>query len=133
MAFQITRPEATKSALELLCYFSPYQNNVQMTDLTPKLRAFCAESEEVRGYAQRGFVAYCRCVYMAKDKKTFQISNYKLDKYAASLGLAKSPRLRFLERDKKVMTAMKGKVRFYRSSYSFFCIHTRILCDKKRV
>lgn len=91
-----------------------------MTDLTPKLRAFCAESEEVRGYAQRGFVAYCRCVYMAKDKKTFQISNYKLEKYAASLGLAKSPRLRFLERDKKVMTAMKGNSRFHSCRFSSF-------------
>ena len=80
-----------------------------MTDLTPKLRAFCAESEEVRGYAQRGFVSYCKCVYLAKDKDTFQIANYKLDKYAASLGLAKAPRLRFLERDKKVMSAMKSE------------------------
>ena len=80
-----------------------------MTDLTPKLRAFCAETEEVRGYAQRAFTAYCKSVYLAKDKKTFNIVNYKLDKYAASLGLAKAPRLRFLERDKKVMTAMKSK------------------------
>ena len=36
---------------------------------------------------------------MSKDKKIFQIQNYKLDKYAASLGLAVTPRLRFLERD----------------------------------
>merc|ERR1711992_367064 len=81
-----------------------------MTDLTPKLRAFCAESEEVRGYAQRAFVAYCKRVYLASDKKTFNITEYKLDKYAGSLGLAKSPRLRFLERDRKVMSSMKEKI-----------------------
>ena len=86
-----------------------------MTDLTPKLRAFCAESEEVRGYAQRAFVAYCKCVYLARDKKTFNITEYKLDKYAGSLGLAKSPRLRFLERDRKVMSSMKGKFFFFES------------------
>lgn len=84
-------------------------NRKKMTDLTPKLRAFCAETEEVRGYAQRAFTAYCKSVYLAKDKKTFNIVNYKLDKYAASLGLAKAPRLRFLERDRKVMTAMKSE------------------------
>ena len=51
------------------------------------------------GYATRAFQAYCKSVHLSKDKKIFQIQNYKLDKYAASLGLAVTPRLRFLERD----------------------------------
>jgi len=74
-------------------------NKDRMTDLTPKLRAFTAESEEIKGYATRAFQAYCKSIHLSKDKKIFQIQNYKLDKYAASLGLAVTPRLRFLERD----------------------------------
>ena len=113
-------------------------NKDRMTDLTPKLRAFTAESEDIKGqgpsgdprtaksesafsifertgqvrgslepgtvtvflgYATRAFQAYCKSVHLSKDKKIFQIQNYKLDKYAASLGLAVTPRLRFLERD----------------------------------
>ena len=60
------------------------------------LRRYC---NCILGYATRAFQAYCKSVHLSKDKKIFQIQNYKLDKYAASLGLAVTPRLRFLERD----------------------------------
>ena len=46
---------------------------------------------------------------MAKNKKLFKLDTLDLDKIASSLGLAKTPRLRFLKTQKSSILAEKAK------------------------
>ena len=42
-------------------------NPEKLSDITPKLRSLCAEREEIKGYAQRAFVAYAKHVHLQKE------------------------------------------------------------------
>lgn len=66
-----------------------------------KMEAYLAQSTELKESAQRAFVAYIKSVHMTKNKKVFNVETIDFDEYAKSLGLAVTPRVRFLQRIKK--------------------------------
>jgi ATP-dependent RNA helicase DDX10/DBP4 len=66
-----------------------------------KMEAYIAQSTELKESAQRAFVAYIKSVYLMKNKKVFDVEKINFDDYARSLGLAVTPRVRFLQRIKK--------------------------------
>ncbi|KAI1903519.1 hypothetical protein AGOR_G00028030 [Albula goreensis] len=72
-------------------------NNVQQ-----KLEAFLAQEKEQKERAQRCFVSYLRSVYLMKNKDVFDAFLLPLEQYAASLGLAVAPRVRFLNKARKL-------------------------------
>lgn len=63
-----------------------------------KLEAFLAQNPELKANAQRAFVSYVKSVFLMKDKEVFNVQALNTDAYARSLGLAVSPRIRFLQR-----------------------------------
>lgn len=62
------------------------------------MEAFLARDPNLKATAQRAFVAYAKSVFLMKNKDVFDVQALDTDKYAHSLGLAVSPRIRFLER-----------------------------------
>lgn len=66
-----------------------------------KMEAYLAQSQELKDSAQRAFLAYLKSVYLTKNKKIFNVESINFDEYAKSLGLAVTPRVRFLQRLKK--------------------------------
>ncbi|XP_020283015.1 probable ATP-dependent RNA helicase DDX10 [Pseudomyrmex gracilis] len=70
-----------------------------------KLEALLARDVTLKESAQRAFVAYVKSVFLMKDKQIFNVHALNTDAYAKSLGLAIPPRIRFLQRMQKKMSA----------------------------
>lgn len=70
-----------------------------------KIESFLAQNQELKMSAQRAFVAYIKSVVLMKNKKIFNVDALDTDAYAKSLGLEVSPRIRFLQRIRKVKAA----------------------------
>ncbi|XP_073986464.1 probable ATP-dependent RNA helicase DDX10 [Rhodnius prolixus] len=67
-----------------------------------KIEALLAKDINLKASAQRAFVAYAKYVFLMKDKSVFNIKAIDTDKYARSMGLVISPRIRFIAKaDKK--------------------------------
>ncbi|KAJ8342821.1 hypothetical protein SKAU_G00327490 [Synaphobranchus kaupii] len=77
-------------------------NPEKLTSVQQKLEAFLAQEMEQKGRAQRCFVSYLRSIYLMKNKDVFDVFQLPLDQYAASLGLAVAPRVRFLNKARKL-------------------------------
>ncbi|XP_060887417.1 probable ATP-dependent RNA helicase DDX10 [Labrus mixtus] len=73
-------------------------NSEKMQNVQQKLEAFLAQEKEQKERAQRCFVSYLRSVYLMKNKEVFDVFKLQLQEYAASLGLAVAPRVRFLSK-----------------------------------
>ena len=67
-----------------------------------KAEAHLASDPELRESAQRAFQSYLKSVFLMRDKNTFDVFALDTDAFAASLGLAKPPRVRFLQRQIKI-------------------------------
>lgn len=77
-------------------------NPNQMISPQAKIEALLAKDLNLKASAQRAFVAYAKFVFLMKDKTVFNIKAIDTDKYARSLGLVISPRIRFIAKaDKK--------------------------------
>ncbi|XP_041749790.1 probable ATP-dependent RNA helicase DDX10 isoform X2 [Coregonus clupeaformis] len=76
-------------------------NPEKLASVQQKLEAFLAQEKEQKERAQRCFVSYLRSVYLMKNKEVFDVFQLKLQEYAASLGLAVAPRVRFLNKAQK--------------------------------
>lgn len=63
-----------------------------------KIEAALAQNTELKASAQRAFVSYVRSIYLMRNKDIFNVFKLDLEKYAKSLGLIVTPRVRFLER-----------------------------------
>merc|ERR1712115_680619 len=73
------------------------------------MAALLASDKVLKESAQRAFNSYIKSVYLMKNKKVFNVNKINLDKFAESLGLATTPRVRFLERqEKNPVKQMKG-------------------------
>jgi len=66
-----------------------------------KMAAMLASDKTLKESAQRAFNSYVKSVYLMKNKNVFNVNKINLDKFAESLGLATTPRVRFLERQEK--------------------------------
>ncbi|KAK7880452.1 hypothetical protein WMY93_032909 [Mugilogobius chulae] len=72
-------------------------NPLKLQSVQQKLESFLAQEKEMKERAQRCFVSYLRSVHLMKNKQVFDVSALNLQEYAASLGLAVAPRVRFLQ------------------------------------
>ena len=66
-----------------------------------KMAAYLASDKALKDSAQRAFNSYIKSVYLMKNKNVFNVNSIDLTKFAESLGLATTPRVRFLERQEK--------------------------------
>jgi len=67
-----------------------------------KMAALCAADRNLKESAQRAFNSYVKSVFLMKNKQVFKVDSIDLAKFAHSLGLASAPRVRFLDRQKKL-------------------------------
>jgi len=71
-----------------------------------KMAALLAADRNLKESAQRAFTSYVKSVALMKNKEVFDVTSINLGKFAESLGLATTPRVRFLDRQNK----LKSKV-----------------------
>ncbi|KAI9862096.1 MAG: ATP-dependent RNA helicase dbp4 [Trichoglossum hirsutum] len=64
-----------------------------------QLQNMCFKDPELKYIGQKAFVSYVRSVHTQKDKGIFKIKELPLEEFAASLGLAGAPRIKFLNGD----------------------------------
>ncbi|NWU89651.1 DDX10 helicase, partial [Upupa epops] len=83
-------------------------NPEKLTDIQKRMQAFLAQDQELKEKAQRCFVSYLRSVYLMKNKEVFDVFKLPLAEYALSLGLAMAPRVRFLQKVKKQLSAKEA-------------------------
>ncbi|XP_054483154.1 probable ATP-dependent RNA helicase DDX10 [Anoplopoma fimbria] len=84
-------------------------NPDKLQNVQQKLEAFLAQEKEQKERAQRCFVSYLRSVYLMKNKGVFDVFKLQLQEYAASLGLAVAPRVRFLSKAQAQKTEREGR------------------------
>ena len=75
-----------------------FLNEDHQTSIRRKAEALCARDVELKASAQRAFKSYFKSVYLMKDKEVFNVRSLDKDRYAQSLGLVITPRIRFLEK-----------------------------------
>ncbi|XP_005149796.3 probable ATP-dependent RNA helicase DDX10 [Melopsittacus undulatus] len=80
-------------------------NPEKLTDIQKRMQSFLAQDQELKERAQRCFVSYLRSVYLMKNKEVFDVFKLPLAEYALSLGLAMAPRVRFLQKVQKQLSA----------------------------
>lgn len=73
-----------------------------MTSIQRKIQASLASDNELKAEAQRAFQSYLKSIFLMKDKTVFDVFQLNTDAFAASLGLAVAPRVRFLQRQLKI-------------------------------
>ncbi|XP_061230410.1 probable ATP-dependent RNA helicase DDX10 [Neopsephotus bourkii] len=83
-------------------------NPEKLTDIQKRMQAFLAQDQELKERAQRCFVSYLRSVYLMKNKEVFDVFKLPLAEYALSLGLAMAPRVRFLQKVQKQLSAKEA-------------------------
>ncbi|XP_065057141.1 probable ATP-dependent RNA helicase DDX10 isoform X1 [Rhopilema esculentum] len=80
----------------------------KMQSIQNKLASFCAQSQEMKYWAQRSIVSYARSVFLQSNKKVFDVQKLPIKEYAISLGLPVPPRIRFMKKlEKKIGSAKK--------------------------
>ncbi|GIL64765.1 hypothetical protein Vafri_18644 [Volvox africanus] len=73
-------------------------NPAKQQAVTPALQALLSKDQELKEFAQKALVAYLRSVFLQPRKDVFNVAALPVEDFAASLGLASVPRLRFLRR-----------------------------------
>ncbi|GIL77456.1 hypothetical protein Vretifemale_6898 [Volvox reticuliferus] len=86
-------------------------NPAKQQAVTPALQALLSKDQELKEFAQKALVAYLRSVFLQPHKDVFNVAALPVEDFAASLGLASVPRLRFLRRvrGKQEVVEMGGK------------------------
>jgi ATP-dependent RNA helicase DDX10/DBP4 len=64
-----------------------------------QLQNMCFQDPALKYLGQKAFMTYVKSVYLQKDKEVFQLKEYDLEAYAASLGLPGTPRIKFMKGD----------------------------------
>ena len=73
-------------------------NPSKQQSIERKLAALLAGDRMLKETAQRAFTSYVKSLHLMKNKAVFNVSSLDLDKFAESLGLVNTPRVRFLHR-----------------------------------
>ncbi|GFR52266.1 hypothetical protein Agub_g14801, partial [Astrephomene gubernaculifera] len=86
-------------------------NPARQQAVSPSLQALLSKDTELKDFAQKALVAYCRSVFLQPRKAVFDVAALPLPEYAASLGLASVPKLRFMKkvRGKQQVLELGGK------------------------
>lgn len=97
----------------------PIKMNAQKKEqsIAKQIQGLLFRFNELKTLAQKSFVSYLRSIYLQKDKSTFKINELAndkslLEKYAKSMGLVGSPKIKFKGQEKeKEMKEKKNKPR----------------------
>ncbi|XP_031359167.1 probable ATP-dependent RNA helicase DDX10 [Photinus pyralis] len=73
-------------------------NPIKLQNPIKKMEALLVKFVALKESAQRAFKNYIKYVYLMKDKSVFDVHSLDTDSFARSLGLAVTPRVRFLQR-----------------------------------
>ncbi|GAB2277814.1 DEAD-box ATP-dependent RNA helicase 32 [Dionaea muscipula] len=76
-------------------------NRNRMLSVSPMLAALLVKISELQGVARRAFVTYLQAMRKRKDKEVFDVTKLPINEFSASLGLPMTPKIRFLNRNKK--------------------------------
>lgn len=79
------------------------------------MEAFLARDPEMKERAKRAFVSYGKSVFMMRNKAVFKFEALNMEAFAKSLGLAVTPRIRYVERGlaaQKKKAAVTTKIEF---------------------
>ncbi|GAA5839325.1 hypothetical protein JCM9279_005906 [Rhodotorula babjevae] len=70
-------------------------NDKKKQSIRSQLQSAAFQFPEIKFLAQRAFISYVRSIHLQKDKSVFKLDALPLDEYAASLGLAGAPKIKF--------------------------------------
>ncbi|GAA5952057.1 hypothetical protein JCM21900_006237 [Sporobolomyces salmonicolor] len=73
-------------------------NEKKKQTIRSQLQSAAFQFPEIKFLAQRAFISYVRSVYLQKDKSIFRVDALPLEEYAASLGLAGAPKIKFVSK-----------------------------------
>ncbi|KAK4881723.1 hypothetical protein RN001_005042 [Aquatica leii] len=73
-------------------------NPSKLQNPVKKMEALLVKFVAMKESAQRAFVSYVKSVFLMKDKSIFDVHALDTDSFAKSLGLAVTPRIRFLQK-----------------------------------
>ncbi|XP_042880265.1 probable ATP-dependent RNA helicase DDX10 [Penaeus japonicus] len=85
----------------------------KMSSIHTKMEILLSKYNELKEESVRAFKAYVKSVTLMKDKKVFNVESIDFDAYARSLGLAVTPRLRFLQNQKKQKSKQNEEAQSY--------------------
>ncbi len=91
---------------ECMSVFSSCQSKLSVHRANPqkvmsiqrKIQAQLAGDHELKEEAQRAFQSYLKSVFLMKNKLVFDVTKLDTESFAASLGLAVAPRVRFIQK-----------------------------------
>eukprot|EP00093_Oithona_nana_P008336 08336.XXX_198976_201002_1 [CDS] Oithona nana genome sequencing. len=82
----------------------------KVNDIQRKIQAHVAADPELKASAQRAFLAYIKSTFLLSNKEVFDVHQLDTEQFSRSLGLAVTPRIRFLQRlEKKQSDQSKPK------------------------
>ncbi|PVI02045.1 DEAD-domain-containing protein [Periconia macrospinosa] len=90
----LQRLEAKKVPVELINVRQKKKQSIKS-----QLVHMLFKDPELKYLAQKAFVTYTKSIYLQRNKSIFNIKNYDLEAYAASLGLPGAPKIKFLKDD----------------------------------
>ena len=89
--------------------FCSRANPQKIVSIQRKIEAYLASDIELKESAQRAFQSYLKSVFLLKNKSVFDVFKLDTTAYAASLGLAVPPRVRFLQKQLKMKEEAKAR------------------------
>ncbi|KAI9032099.1 P-loop containing nucleoside triphosphate hydrolase protein [Hyaloraphidium curvatum] len=99
-------PSETEAMVSLLdekkVPISRIKANLSKTQsIKSNLAGFCAQDPALKYLAQKAFVSYMRSVYLQRNKAVFNVHSLPADRFAASLGLLGTPKIKFAKKSAK--------------------------------
>eukprot|EP01065_Artemidia_motanka_P041986 TRINITY_DN553_c0_g1_i1.p1 TRINITY_DN553_c0_g1~~TRINITY_DN553_c0_g1_i1.p1 ORF type:complete len:841 (+),score=320.44 TRINITY_DN553_c0_g1_i1:90-2525(+) len=85
-------------------------NPKSMNNVTSQLVALVVQDPEQKANAQKAVVAYLRSVYFQKDREVFDVSKVDAAALSASVGLARAPSLKFVEKGSRDLKNMSWEL-----------------------
>ena len=90
----LKRLEAKKVPVELINVRQKKRQSIQ-----DQLQNMCFQDPALKYLGQKAFMTHVKSIYLQKDKDIFKLKEYNLEAYATSLGLAGTPRIKFMTGD----------------------------------
>ncbi|KJX92518.1 ATP-dependent RNA helicase dbp4 like protein [Zymoseptoria brevis] len=83
----------------------------KQTSIKNQLQSMCFKDPQLKYLGQKCFASYVRSLHIQKDKEIFKLDKYRLEEFAASLGLPGAPRIKFLKADQEEVKRKKNASR----------------------
>ncbi|KAI5479785.1 ATP-dependent rna helicase dbp4 [Pseudohyphozyma bogoriensis] len=84
-------------------------NKKKLQSIRSQLQNAAFQYPEIKFLAQRAFISYVRSIYLQKDKSVFRMDDLPLEEFAASMGLAGAPKIRFTSKEEASKAKNKAR------------------------